>query len=228
MRFVTLITLVVIASSLLQLTIATIPPYVYGTTAIMVSGPHISARMEGNVKLSNLRPPTTIIDATPPELTQASEGTRQVSNLSSAGMGEECYAEALKHCLLTCNIIVEVRLAGKPQNGSVSVDGYAVVGDKRRDFHIAIPGIGVAYLLFTNVSCADKFKIVVANINVSTLNVTTLKDLSLFYYVYVNNDTVDIVTALQLIEQTVLTVAALVLLEVTRLKCHKYFSVKHI
>ncbi len=223
MRFVTLITLVVIASSLLLITMVTIPPYVYGTTAAMVSGPHISTQMEANIKLSDLRPPTTIIDTTPPELTEVPEGTRQASNPNAAGIGEECSAEALKYCLLTCRIYVEVYLAGKPQNGFVRVDGYVIVGNNKRDFHIAVPGLSGAYLLFTNVSCTDEFKIVVTDINASASHEASLKDLSLFYSIYVNSNTVNVVTALQLVEETVLTVTALMLLEVMRLRCHKYF-----
>ena len=118
---------------------------------------------------------------------------------------------------------MEIHLAGKPQNSSVRVDGYIIVGNSRRDFHIAVPGLSGTYLLFTNVSCTDEFKIVITDINASASYEASLKNLSLFYSIYVNSDTVNVVTALQLIEQTVLTVTALVLLEVTRLKCRKYF-----
>jgi|GEM_PF-3070873 len=223
MRFVTLITLIVIASSLLLTTMITIPPYVFGTTAIMVSGPHISAQTEGNIKLSDLKPPATIIDTIPAELAEVSERAYQAGNISATSVDGGCYAAAMKYCSLTCRIDVEVRLVGELQSGSVRVDGYVMVGNNRRDFHIAIPGLSVAYLLFTNVSCADEFKIVVTNINASASSKASLKDLFLFYSIYVSNNAVDVVTALQLIEQTMLTVAALVLLEVTRLKCHKYF-----
>ena len=80
MRFVTLVTLVVIASSLLLITMVTIPPYVYGTTSTLVSGPHISTQMEAHVKLSDLRPPATIIDTVPSELTGISKRPRQAGN----------------------------------------------------------------------------------------------------------------------------------------------------
>ncbi len=223
MRFVTLITLVVIASSLLLITMVTIPPYVYGTTSTLVSGPHISAQMEAHVKLSDLRPPATIIDTVPSELTEIPKGPRQAGNLNAAGAGEECRAGALKYRLLTCRIYVEIHLAGKPQNGSVRVDGYVIVGNSRRDFHIAVPGLSGTYLRFTNVSCTDEFRIVITNINASASYEASLKNLSLFYSIYVNGNTVNVVTALQLIEQTILTATTLVLLEVTRLRCRKYF-----
>lgn len=223
MRFVTLITLVVIASSLIITFITTIQPYVFGNVASMVSGPQVLISTGDYVKLSGLRPPTTIIDTALPELAEVSKVKHQAGNPITTGACRRDYVKTLEHCQLTCPVYLEISLAGRLRNGSVSVYGYAMVGVSRRDFHLTIPGLNAAYLLFTNASCADKLKVVITSINASTSGEAPLKDLTLLYYVYVNSNAANVVTASQLIEQTVLTVAALVLLEVTRLKCRKYF-----
>jgi len=220
-RFVTFITLLAITSSLLIITAATIPPYVYGTTAYMVSGPGISTTFEGSVPLAAIRPPATILDTMPAELHD--EVTHQVSNLSVGNTTGENYVKALKSCLLSNSVSIEIRLVGEPRGGYVSVDGYVMVGSRRSDFHISVPGLGVTYVLFTNTSCADEMKIVVTNISTNTSSEALLNNLVLSYFIYASNNPARIVTAYQLIMQTVLTVIALVSLEVTRLKCRKYF-----
>ncbi len=220
MRLVTFITLIAITSSLVLTTITMIPPYVYGTTAYLLSGPNIGITVErGNIKLKQLTPPVTLLAT---RVAGLPEIAGQTGNASTKGIDEENYVETLKTCRLSSIVIVEVRIGGMPRNSSVDVDGYVVVGNQRKDFRIVTPGLNVAYVMFTNVSCTDRLRIVITDVKASPN--ASLGGLSLSYLISTRSATTGMNMAYPLIAQDALIIVALVLLEVTYSKCRKYFS----
>ncbi len=220
MRLVTFITLIAITSGLVLTTITMILPYVYGTTSYLLSGPLIGTTVEwSGIELKRLTPPATLIAIRVADLPEVSG---QASNVSIKVVDEEGYAEALKTCRLSSVVIAEIRIVGVLRKGSVSVNGYVAVGSRRKDFHIVMPGLSVAYVIFTNVSCTDMLRVVITGIKASPN--ASLEGLSLSYTITARSDVVGMNMAYPLIAQDVLVVVALALLDVTYSRCRKYFS----
>jgi len=221
-RFLTLIALIAITSSLVLTTIAMVPQYVYGTYPYLLSGPITGVTVEyGDVELKQLMPPMTLLAARVAELT---EMTSQASNASTEGIDEENYAGALRTCRLSIVVTAEIEVKGAPRNGFVSVDGYVAVGDRRKGFHIVTPGLSAAYVSLANVSCTDELRVVITNVKAS--HDASLEGLGLSYTVYVSVESAvrGASIAYPLVAQDALVVAALALLGATYSRCRKYFS----